>query len=126
MNTIEVTIAILVVLLIAVILPVSIWWKYPKYMRTYKWLLLISVTVFMFVIITLMDDENGLLEALLCTPVMFILGYLRFFTREKIAWGLYSRIQRSLSEDQKKHSRDHLRKLGVQFPQELNDKSDDE
>lgn len=126
MDAFESILAILIVLLIVVALPLYIWWKYPKYMDTYKWVLLISLTAILFVTLTLVDDENGMLEALLCTPVIFILGYLRLFAREKIWQGLYNRIQRTLPEDQKKRSRDHIRKLGVQLPDDSDDKNEDE
>ena len=126
MDVIEFTIVALIVLLIVIALPLYIWWKHPKYMNTYKWVLLISMSVFMLVMPTLMHVENGPLAGLLCAPVIFILGYLRFFVREKIAWGLYDRIQAKLSDDQKKRSRDKLREFGVKLPDEPNDKNGDE
>jgi hypothetical protein len=84
---------LIVIAIILIFLYVGL--RHPKYVDLLSWIFLITGTVFAFIaFIWAQGIPNGLILGLLCSPVIFLVGYMRFFVKRKIAKSLIQRLER--------------------------------
>ena len=87
--------ALVLVLLLTVFLPLYIYWKHPKWVKAFEWIILALGTAFIFLGAVWKDGiPNGLILGLFCGSGFLFVGYLRFFWKEKFAKGLIDGLDR--------------------------------
>ena len=120
MDTSKLAAALFVFSILAISL--YVYWKHPTYIKKLYWIFLISgVPLIVIGAIWAQGIPNGLIIGLVCAPAYFILGYLRFFWREKFAEGLIDDLEAIIPNEQKKISKNIRNNFGARLSENNDD-----